>query len=1203
MAFGPLEEAFVEVTADVSRAERDLAGFHETLEDTERVAQQVGEQIEDAFIEAARTSDRALERVGDGAFRDVENEAQRAARGIVTAMVQAGSLADSSLERIGGADVFAELVVQAKLAGRGIEVAFRDVAGNLRGPGGQLFPPGMFTGIVVESRVAASEVALAFEAAGVRSASSLRDIGGIDSFGPAVASAEIAAESIEHSFRDSSRDSIRALSRIGTAGAGFSLIGTGAAAAAIGVGAAATALVGFGVVGAASLETTRIGFEALLGSAAEADAFIREMQQFAAATPFEFQGLAENARKLLAVSDAIGITREAIIPTIETIGDLTAILGAPPDAIDRVVRALGQMGSRGKVTSEEMLQLAEALPGFQPFKAMADGLGLTTAELQDQITAGLIPAKEGIDALLEGMGEFPGAAGAMIAQSQTLTGVFSTFKDTIQLSLVEAFGPLAETLKTFLADATPVMQASLDQLAPALSETAEGVLATVFGVLEGLTPGLTAIFAGIGTSLQVLAGPLAEFASHISVAFAGLEQLLPALAQALIPVIDAFGDLAIAVLPPLIGAITTVVVAFTPLIELVAGLVSALASALSPILIQVGDLLADVGRVVGDVFAEFAQSKALDDLVASFLDLIGVARDVFTAFTESKGFDSLVESLGELAAATLPVIAALGSGLLGALAVILPPLGELAVILADTLADVLTNAIIPVLPELSDAFVTIAGALAEVLPPLAELAIILVEALAPIISEIAEIMGETLAVNLELIAGIFAEMAEALIPLLPALGEVAAVLGEAFLEAVTELAPIMPELTQAFADMAIAFAEILVALTPLIGPMTDLMLILLEIGGPVLVLFVTGLAGVVGMMAQVTEAVAMGASVFSGPLAIGLQIAIQSFAILAEILSGAVAGAVSTVSGLLTGGMQVALQVVFGAGQILAGLLNGALQLGLQVVFGGAQLVAGVLNGALQGAIQVVIGVASFLAGILNGALQVGLTVVAGAAGIARGAFHGLQGAIQVVSGAAGSVRDALGRVASFIRDTLNGAINAAAGIWRGLQGAIGGVLGVLQNIIGAASNAVGAISDVVNAVKNLPGAGFLGGVLGAISPFAAGGIVDEPTIALLGEQSKREVVLPLDDPARSLALSHESGLLDVLAKAAAFGSRPITPPARAAAVTHTEGGGATIINLSMHFGTVPSVTDARAAARAAGDELTEVLDRRQARVTARIAS
>lgn len=54
-------------------------------------------------------------------------------------------------------------------------------------------------------------------------------------------------------------------------------------------------------------------------------------------------------------------------------------------------------------------------------------------------------------------------------------------------------------------------------------------------------------------------------------------------------------------------------------------------------------------------------------------------------------------------------------------------------------------------------------------------------------------------------------------------------------------------------------------------------------------------------------------------------------------------------------------------------------------------------------------------------------------------------------------------------------------------------------------------------------------GSLPRLPQFERGGIVDSPTVALIGEKNKREVILPLTDPARANQLAQQSGLMDIL--------------------------------------------------------------------------
>jgi len=132
----------------------------------------------------------------------------------------------------------------------------------------------------------------------------------------------------------------------------------GSKALAKGLAVIGTALMAAGLKSiqmAGNLEQTKIAFTTMLGSAEAADAFIRQLYDFAAKTPFEIEGLTTAARQLL----AFGFQAQEIIPMMEAIGNAVSGLGGGAFEIERVTRALGQMQAKGKVTAEEMMQLAE----------------------------------------------------------------------------------------------------------------------------------------------------------------------------------------------------------------------------------------------------------------------------------------------------------------------------------------------------------------------------------------------------------------------------------------------------------------------------------------------------------------------------------------------------------------------------------------------------------------------------------------------------------------------------------------------------------------------------------------------------------------------------------------------------------------------------------------------------------------------------
>ncbi|AVX31797.1 tape measure domain-containing protein [Carboxydocella thermautotrophica] len=226
------------------------------------------------------------------------------------------------------------------------------------------------------------------------------------------------------------------LNRVASSAGGAS---TAAAAFVGAIGAAAAAAAGFGVKLAAEWEQTEMAFATMLGSGERAKAFLEELDAFAARTPFELQGLTETSRKLL----AFGFSAEQIIPMMTAIGDAVAALGGGQAEISRVTLALGQMQAKGKVSAEEMMQLAEL--GIPAWEMLARAIGTSIPEAMKLAEKGAISGATGINAILAGMEKR--FAGAMDKQSKTMLGLWSTIKDqlifimrSVGQELIDAFG-------------------------------------------------------------------------------------------------------------------------------------------------------------------------------------------------------------------------------------------------------------------------------------------------------------------------------------------------------------------------------------------------------------------------------------------------------------------------------------------------------------------------------------------------------------------------------------------------------------------------------------------------------------------------------------------------------------------------------------------------------------------------------------------
>jgi tape measure domain-containing protein len=193
----------------------------------------------------------------------------------------------------------------------------------------------------------------------------------------------------------------------------------------------------------ASLEQTTIGFETLLGSAAAAQAHIRELQEFAVKTPFEFRDIAEASQKL----QAMGVELKNVLPLLNAIGNAVSAAGGGAEQFERVVYAFADIQARGKLTGEEIRQLANNR--IPVIRALAEELKVTDQQVLKLAEDGKISAQVFNEAFKRFAENRFGDA--MEKQSHTFNGALSNIKDALLVTSNTAFKPLFERISR-LAD-------------------------------------------------------------------------------------------------------------------------------------------------------------------------------------------------------------------------------------------------------------------------------------------------------------------------------------------------------------------------------------------------------------------------------------------------------------------------------------------------------------------------------------------------------------------------------------------------------------------------------------------------------------------------------------------------------------------------------------------------------------------------------
>lgn len=253
------------------------------------------------------------------------------------------------------------------------------------------------------------------------------------------------------------------------AGVGSKVAALGAA---LGGGALVTGVSGLGVYAvklAAEAEQARVSFTTMLGSAEKAKELQAQINSFAASTPFQTTELIGASKSLL----AFGVAQDQIIPTMRTLGDLSAGLNIP---LGELSELYGKARVQGRLYMEDINQLTgRGIPVIQQFAKQFGVAEGDVRKLVEQGKIGFPQLQQALVSLTSDGGQF---AGMMAAQSQTMAGLYSTLEDTVTLTLTrigetitekldlhEALTGVGESVNALATAALPVLEAFIGQMA------------------------------------------------------------------------------------------------------------------------------------------------------------------------------------------------------------------------------------------------------------------------------------------------------------------------------------------------------------------------------------------------------------------------------------------------------------------------------------------------------------------------------------------------------------------------------------------------------------------------------------------------------------------------------------------------------------------------------------------------------------------
>lgn len=314
----------------------------------------------------------------------------------------------------------------------------------------------------------------------------------------------------------------------------------------------------------ATFESANATFATFLGNTKKAEKFTDRLRTVSAKSPLKLTDYMEGAKQLL----GYGQSAKDVVPTLKAVNMAVVATGKGAPEMQRIVTSLGQIQAKGKLSAEEMMQLAEA--GVPVFKILQKELGLTGEQMAN-IGNEDIGANKAIGAITKGWKKQFGKS--YEDSKNTFAFQWSMLKKDFEKFQREALEPVFDFLRTKGLPLASKFMAFLDKL-PTKAKTAvvgAGLLAGIAAFSGPLALIVLAVGAvvfvvvkfrkQIGGFFKAIGGWIGDAAGNVAKWVSTAAKNVAGFIKSLIPVKVAVEvvKLAFAVLKPIVMAVLKVV--------------------------------------------------------------------------------------------------------------------------------------------------------------------------------------------------------------------------------------------------------------------------------------------------------------------------------------------------------------------------------------------------------------------------------------------------------------------------------------------------------------------------------------------------------------------------------------------------------------------------------------------------------------------
>lgn len=186
-------------------------------------------------------------------------------------------------------------------------------------------------------------------------------------------------------------------------------------------------------------ENARLAFTVMFRSADVATQKIKELQEYAIASPLSFKETISASKQL----SAYGFGADTLVQNMEMLGTVAKATG---HSLDDIAYVYGTLKTQGQAYARDLMQFS--MRGIPIYEELAEVLKVDQKEVKQLVTDGKVGFKE-IEKAFKNMTKEGGKFGGLLDEyMQGFEGIASQLEDTFQQSMGQMTEPMFEALKT-----------------------------------------------------------------------------------------------------------------------------------------------------------------------------------------------------------------------------------------------------------------------------------------------------------------------------------------------------------------------------------------------------------------------------------------------------------------------------------------------------------------------------------------------------------------------------------------------------------------------------------------------------------------------------------------------------------------------------------------------------------------------------------